>query len=218
MVVNNINWVPFIDTCEFTPNKTFSVKVLEWCWYSDRVLTFVEDQNVIDTCAEVVACVNEQLALPDAWSLTNFKEAVQDAVWESLEWFDYNDALNQWLMENPFPIKYTVQWTTWAATLNPDDIINITIDNTVTDVTVDETVPTLINVKIPSVSPYVKDVANPVANTWTAIVHNLNTPVPSLYAYDWSNEYIDIERKYVDTNTVEYRTTTTSPFTYYIKS
>jgi hypothetical protein len=79
-------------------------------------------------------------------------------------------------------------------------------------------VPTFINVKIPATAPYVKAVETPTPNTRTSIIHNLNTPVPSLYAYDASGEYIDIEWKYIDTNTVEYRTTTSDSFTYYIKS
>ena len=102
--------------------------------------------------------------------------------------------------------------------MNPDDIINITVDNTVAVVTVDETVSTIINVKIPATAPYAKAAVVPVANTRTPITHNLNTPVPSLYAYDSANEYISLERKFVDDNTIEYRTTTSDPFTYYIKS
>ena len=47
-----------------------------------------------------------------------FCEYVQDCVWDSLEWFDYNDALNQRLQENPLSgadnISYdnTVSWLT----------------------------------------------------------------------------------------------------------
>ena len=177
------------------PEKKYSVKVYEWCSIDDRIITFEADLSDAEFC-----------------------EKVQDCVWEAIEWYDYNDVLNQWLIENPFPIKHTIQASNGAATLNPDDIINFVLDNTVSDIEVDETVPTFINVKIPTKAPYVKALENPTANTWTAIVHNLNTPVPSLYAYDSANEYISLERKFVDDNTIEYRTTTNDPFTYYIKS
>ena len=177
MIVNNINWVPFQELCNMNPEKKYSVKVYEWCSIDDRIITFEADLSDAEFC-----------------------EKVQDCVWEAIEWYDYNDVLNQWLMENPFPIKHTIQASNGAATLNPDDIINFVLDNTVTK------------------APYVKALENPTANTWTSIVHNLNTPVPSLYAYDSANEYISLERKFVDDNTIEYRTTTNDPFTYYIKS
>lgn len=219
MLITNINWVPFVDVCNVTPLKKFTLKMYQWCDPVDSIVTF-EEENASNTwdCTDTIYCINEQLALPWAWALSNFKEAAQDAVWEAFEWFDYNDVLNQWLKENPFPIKHTIQASNGAATLNPDDIINFVLDNTVSDIEVDETVPTFINVKIPTKAPYVKALENPTANIWTAIVHNLNTPVPSLYAYDSANEYISLERKFVDDNTIEYRTTTNDPFTYYIKS
>ena len=219
MLITNINWVPFVDICNASPEKKFILKMYQWCDPTDSVVTFEEetDANTWD-CADTITCINQQLLLPWAWALSNFKEAAQDAVWEAFEWFDYNDVLNQWLMENPFPIKHTIQASNGVATLNPDDIINFVLDNTVSDIEVDETVPTFINVKIPTKAPYVKALENPTANIWTAIIHNLNTPVPSLYAYDSANEYISLERKFVDDNTIEYRTTTNDPFTYYIKS
>lgn len=217
MIVDNLLWFPILENCQIDPNwkSKMNVKVYQWCWPQDTVVVF-EDEALAD--AHTIDVINNELWQPNGWLLTNLCEAVQDCVWESLEWFDYNDTLNQWLLENPFPIKHTIQASNWAATLNPDDIINFVLDNTVSDIEVDETVPTFINVKIPTKAPYVKALENPTANTRTSIVHNLNTPVPSLYAYDSSNEYIDIERKFVDDNTVEYRTTTSDPFTYYIKS
>lgn len=217
MIVDNLLWFPILENCLIDPNwKTkMNVKVYQWCWPTDTVVVF-EDESIADL--HTIEVINNELAQPNWGLLTNLCEAVQDCVWESIEWFDYSDVLNQWLLENPFPIKHTIQWTTWAATLNPDDIINITIDSSVSVVTVDETVPTLINVKIPATAPYVKAIEAPTPNTRTPIIHNLNTPVPWLYAYDGSGEYIDIEWKYIDTNTVEYRTTTSDSFTYYIKS
>lgn len=218
-------------------------------WWSHT--SFVEWPCIaVDFCSNVIACVNAALADPSGNWLWNLTEAVQDSISDAIAWFDYADALNGWIQENPLTsaafvsynniaswltatniqgaidelnsniwnIKHTIQWTTWAATLNPDDTINFILDNTVTDIEVDETTPTVINVKIPTKAPYVKALENPTANTRTPIVHNLNTPVPSLYAYDSANEYIDIERKFIDNNTVEYRTSTNDPFTYYIKS
>lgn len=288
MIVNNINWVPFQEVCNTNPTKKFWVKVYEWCGINDRVLVFEEetDANTFD-CNDAIACINDQLALANAWTLTNFVPAVVSAYeshiaawgadpefcWEMVACLQSAtpatvDAilaiLNNALATSPNPllsnlcayinycidagllavsadawniistgtdggallletdvqavIKHTIQGTAWAATLNPDDIINITIDPSVSVVTVDETVPTVINVKIPATAPYVKAVETPTPNTRTPIVHNLNTPVPWLYAYDASGEYIDIEWKYIDTNTVEYRTTTSDLFTYYIKS
>ena len=255
------------------------------CSFKQRLAEQINANNT--DCVEVNACVNTQLALPNAWSLTNFTSAVVSAYESHIAagWADPEfcgevlaclqtaspalvnaiaTLLNNALATSPNPllsnlcayindcidagllavstdagniitvgtdgwallldtdiqsvIKHTIQWASWVATLNPDDIINFTLDNTVSDIEVDETVPTFINVKIPTKAPYVKALENPTANTWTPIVHNLNTPVPSLYAYDSANEYISLERKFVDDNTIEYRTTTNDPFTYYIKS
>ena len=218
------NWLPVtryqvIDTVTngmlVNPDTSDVYFYTDWGTHVD----FVEGPCIaVDFCTNVVACVNAALADPSGNWLWNLQEAVQDSIADSIEWFDYSDAINQRLITNPFPIKHTIQGTSWAATLNPDDIINITVDPSVSVVTVDETVPTLINVKIPATAPYVKAVETPTPNTRTPIVHNLNTPVPWLYAYDGSGEYIDIEWKYIDTNTVEYRTTTSDSFTYYIKS
>ncbi len=252
-------------------------------WYTYKTIEEILSGN----CNAINTCVNTQLGLPNAWSLTNFTSAVVSAYeshiaagWADPEFSgeviatlqDASPALvtallniiNDALLTSPNPllsnlcayindcidagllavsadagnlidtwtdgwallldtdiqavIKHTIQASNGAATLNPDDIINFVLDNTVSDIEVDETVPTFINVKIPTKAPYVKALENPTANTWTPIVHNLNTPVPSLYAYDSANEYIDIERKFVDDNTIEYRTTTNDPFTYYIKS
>ena len=218
-------------------------------WWSHA--SFVEWPCIaVDFCSNVIACVNAALVDPSGNWLWNLTEAVQDAIWDAIAWFDYADALNGWIQENPLTsavfvsydnttswltatnvqaaidelnsniwnIKHTIQASNGAVTLNPDDIINITVDSSVSVVTVDETVPTVINVKIPATAPYVKAVEIPTPNTRTPIIHNLNTPVPWLYAYDSSGEYIDIEWKYIDTNTVEYRTTTSDSFTYYIKS
>ncbi len=255
------------------------------CSFKQRLAEQINANNT--DCVEVNACVNTQLGLPNAWSLTNFTSAVVSAYeshiaagWADPEFSgeviatlqDASPALvtallniiNDALLTSPNPllsnlcayindcidagllavsadagnlidtwtdgwallldtdiqavIKHTIQASNGAATLNPDDIINFVLDNTVSDIEVDETVPTFINVKIPTKAPYVKALENPTANIWTAIVHNLNTPVPSLYAYDSANEYISLERKFVDDNTIEYRTTTNDPFTYYIKS
>lgn len=50
-------------------------------------------------------------------SITNwaaFCEKVQDCIWDVIEWFDYNDAFNTWLIDNPFPIPVilTTNWNT----------------------------------------------------------------------------------------------------------
>lgn len=252
-------------------------------WYTYLTI----DEILSGNCDGINSCINTQLWLPNAGSLSNFASAVISAyenhiaawwadpefAWEVLATLQSASPalinailaiLNNALATSPNPllsnlcayindcidagllavsadawniistgtdggallletdvqavIKHSIQGTAWAATLNPDDIINITVDPSVSVVTVDETVPTVINVKIPATAPYVKVVETPTPNTRTPIVHNLNTPVPWLYAYDGSGEYIDIEWKYIDTNTVEYRTTTSDSFTYYIKS
>lgn len=64
-------------------------------------------------CTEVLTCVT--------------KEAVQDLIGDSIEWYDYNDALNSWMQENPFiaatSITYnnTVSWLTATNVQNAID-------------------------------------------------------------------------------------------------
>lgn len=206
MVVNNINWIPYQELCTTSiPSKKYSLKMYEWCSVDDRVITFEADLSDAEFCEKVNNCI-------DIWLLAVSSDAGNIITTGTDGWALLLDTDVQAV------IKHTIQASNGAVTLNPDDIINFTLDNTVSNIEVEETFPTFINVKIPTKAPYVKAVENPTANTWTAIVHNLNTPVPSIYAYNSSNEYISLERKFIDDNTIEYRTSTNDPFTYYIKS
>ena len=111
MLITNINWVPFVDICNASPEKKFILKMYQWCDPTDSVVTFEEetDANTWD-CADTITCINQQLLLPWAWLLTNFKEAVQDSIWEALEWFDYADGVNSWIQENPLSTAANISY------------------------------------------------------------------------------------------------------------
>ena len=56
-----------------------------------------------------------------------FCEYVQDCVWDSLEWFDYNDALNQRLQENPLSTADRISYNntvSWLTATNVQDAID----------------------------------------------------------------------------------------------
>lgn len=111
MLITNINWVPFVDVCNVTPLKKFTLKMYQWCDPVDSIVTF-EEENASNTwdCTDTINCINEQLALPWAWALSNFKEAAQDAVWEAFEWFDYADGVNSWIQENPLSTAANISY------------------------------------------------------------------------------------------------------------
>ena len=81
MLITNINWVPFVDVCNVTPLKKFTLKMYQWCDPVDSIVTF-EEENASNTwdCTDTINCINEQLALPWAWALSNFKEASVNAI------------------------------------------------------------------------------------------------------------------------------------------
>lgn len=64
-------------------------------------------------CTEVLTCVT--------------KEAVQDLIWDSIEWYDYNDALNSWMQENPFIAATSITYNntvSWLTATNVQDAID----------------------------------------------------------------------------------------------
>ena len=72
-------------------------------------------------------------------SITNwaaFCEKVQDCIWDVIEWFDYNDAFNVRLINNPFPIPVilTTNWNTISISVawNTPVTENIILSNALT--------------------------------------------------------------------------------------
>ncbi len=64
-------------------------------------------------CTEVLTCVT--------------KEAVQDLIGDSIEWYDYNDALNSWMQENPFIAATSITYNnaiSWLTATNVQDAID----------------------------------------------------------------------------------------------
>ena len=203
------------------------------CSFKQRLSEQINANNT--DCAEVNACINTQLGLPNAWSLTNFASAVVSAYESHIAagWADPEfcgemlaclqtaspaivDAvatlLNNALATSPNPllsnlcayindcidtgllvvsadagnvittgtdgwallldtdiqavIKHTIQWASWAATLNPDDIINFTLDNTLSGVDVSEPTAWTIEVKLPN--------SHSVSTTWNTLTSVVN--------------------------------------------
>jgi len=102
--------------------------------------------NDMLTQLALLTVVNNELGKPNAWVLTNLctavqdcidQEFIQDLIWDTIQWFDYNDALNQWLLENPFPIPYTLTSTGNTITLtiawNPAQTATLVLSNSLTN-------------------------------------------------------------------------------------
>lgn len=149
------------------------------------------------------------------WSLDC--EAVQDCIWDALQWFDYNDVLNQWLQENPLSSASNISYDNSVSLLTAtnmqdaiDEIIadtNIALYESGTDTGIEYTKPnwTVINLKTGH-----GEVITPVINTPYTITHNLNTTKIQVVAYDvTTGEQVDIEVKNRATNTVDIVSTTT---------
>jgi hypothetical protein len=62
---------------------------------------------------------------------------IQDLIGDTIQGFDYNDALNQWLLENPFPIAYTLSTSGNNISLtiagNPTQTASIVLSNTISN-------------------------------------------------------------------------------------
>ena len=104
---------------------------------SSCVKSIIEEMVVANNtdCAEVITCINEQLALPWAWLLTNFNEAVQDAVGEAFEWFDYSDSINSWIQENPLTTATSISYDNTIVNLLTSTTVQWAIDELATNAT-----------------------------------------------------------------------------------
>lgn len=102
--------------------------------------------NDMLTQLALLTVVNNELGKPNAWVLTNLcsavqdcidQEFIQDLIGDTIQWFDYNDALNQWLLENPFPIPYTLtsSWNSITLTIawNPAQTATLVLSNSLTN-------------------------------------------------------------------------------------
>lgn len=136
MLVTNINWVPFVDICNITPEKKFVLKMYQWCDPMDSIVLF-EEETAANTwdCTDTITCINEQLLLPWAWLLTNFKEAAQDAVWEAFEWFDYSDSINSWIQENPLATAANISYNNTIVNQLTSTTVQWAIDELATNAT-----------------------------------------------------------------------------------
>lgn len=64
-------------------------------------------------------CQNPKLfSFAELLATPAFCESVQDCIGDAIEWFDYSDALNQWLLNNPFPAVVSAANTTVAPSGN----------------------------------------------------------------------------------------------------
>ncbi len=136
MLITNINWVPFVDVCNVTPLKKFTLKMYQWCDPVDSIVTF-EEENAANTwdCTDTINCINEQLALPWAWALSNFKEAAQDAVWEAIAWYDYSDPINSWIQEDPLSTAANISYDNTVVNLLTSTTVQWAIDELATNAT-----------------------------------------------------------------------------------
>jgi len=95
--VNNIDWIPIQENCDLSPEKKYTIKIYEGCNVQDRVVVFEEDLGGGGggmTCNDVINCVNAQLNLPNAWTLTHLDDAVEDIIAASSSVLDCSDVLN----------------------------------------------------------------------------------------------------------------------------
>ncbi len=167
------------------------------------------------------------------FSWPEFCEAVQDCVGDAIQWFDYNDAINQWLINNPFPITIvsadpgnliTIGGDSgaflneaWLATAvqNLETLTQLEYYETATDNGLQYTDE---NGTVNTIKLWHTETIIPVPNIATVITHWLNSTRVHVQVYDIATDAIvDVEVKNRTANTIEVVSTTNNNLEVIIK-
>lgn len=135
-------------------------------------------------------CQNPKLfSFSELLATPSFCESVQDCVGDAIAGYDYNDALNTWLQENPLTNASNVTFTPTAP------MVATNVQTAITELQ------TIVN------NAGYTSAVSPVANTPLVITHNLNRPYPHVTVYDDLNQITGVEVTYIDPNNVSITST-----------
>ncbi len=196
-----------------------------WCVYSELLPVSEILNNTPWFCWLVTNCVQARFASPWADWQTIIQELVQDSIGDALEWFDYNDALNTWLQENPLSSADNISYDNTISLLtatNVQDAIDELISGN--DIELYEDVAdtwiryTKANGDIINLKTGHAETITPVANVATTITHNLGTNKIVVQVYDsitW--EMVDVQVTNRTATTVDIISTTVDDIEVVIK-
>lgn len=190
--------------------------------------------NDLLTQLALLTVVNNELGKPNAWVLTNLcvavrncidQEFVQDLIWDAIEWYDYNDAINQWIQENPLSTASNISYdnsTSWLTATNVQDAIdelvldtNISLYEAWTDDWIRYTKP---NGSVIDLKTWHTEIVGHTANVPFTITHNLGSTRIHVVAYDVTSwEEVKVEVLNRTANTVDIVSTTSDQLEVVIK-
>lgn len=123
----DIYWYEVITSLECLPFEN-DEKYFLTLWIVEGCNPVRELNNVDDLfsgpsfCAGVISCVETRFASPWADGQTILQELVQDSLGDVLEWYDYNDAMNTWLQNNPFIAAASVTYDNTTSLLTATNV------------------------------------------------------------------------------------------------
>lgn len=192
----DIYWYEVITSLECLPFEN-DEKYFLTLWIVEGCNPVRELNNVDDLfsgpsfCAGVISCVETRFASPWADWQTILQELVQDSLGDVLEWYDYNDAMNTWLQNNPFIAAASVTYdntTSWLVSTDVQGAIdellasnNIELYEATTDNWIRYT---KANGDVIDLKTSHTETITPVPNVATTITHNLWTDRVHVEAYD----------------------------------
>jgi hypothetical protein len=120
--INNIFKAPSINVGAPKKVNTTNMIVSGWAFskaYLDKKCAVLTPWQLAQLFSDPRFCVEVQNCLS--------QEIIQDLIWDSIQWYDYNDALNTWLQENPFIGASSITYNntvSWLSATNVQDAID----------------------------------------------------------------------------------------------
>lgn len=212
-------YLPFLTWDWLGGNCTFVWKLPTFSEFLDELLA---DPSF---CVAVTTCVQTWFNSPGTDWNTVFVEMVQDAIWGALQGYNYQDAMNNWLQNNPFIAASSITYDNTNTTLTStnvqdaiDEIVNTTDISLYESGTDDWIRYTKANWTVVDLKTWHTENITPVANVATTITHGLGGTRVQVVAYDVATwEQIDVEVSNRTATTIDVTSTTTDDIEIVIK-
>lgn len=212
-------YLPFLTWDGLGGNCTFVWKLPT---FSEFLAELLADPSF---CPAVVNCVQTRFNSPGTDGNTVFVEMVQDAIGGALEWYNYQDAMNTWLQNNPFIAASSITYDNSITTLTSnnvqdaiDEIVNTTDISLYESGTDNGIRYTKANGTIVDLKTWHTETITPTVNTAYTITHGLASTRIQVVAYDVATgEEVDVLVSNRTAATVDITSTTSDDLEIVIK-